>query len=252
MTSSIKLGGHRGRGCTDHEFYQSVRDIPNLPVENTLESIADAFAKGADYIETDAVISGDGVVFSLHNVVPKDHYFGETLPSGLLNTLPFSEIESLSTGRCQNGKITRFSEILACVAKADPKTLPWAMNIEIKGVQGSGQNYEANDYLTKLAETVKNSSLDTTRILWSSLSAWRMCYAYPICSLNRISACCLRKKRKADPFMPIIRMISAIAVCPLKRITSIWCRPHGVSTLIPKQSWAMFIPKSHDHHRKQD
>lgn len=172
--SRLKLGGHRGMGCTDHDFYQNVRNIAELPVENTLESIQAAFGNGADYIETDAVMSGDGVLFTLHNVVPKDHYFGQAIPDQLLNTMNFSDIEKYQTGRHGKGALARFSEMLELVAKADPKTLPWAINIEIKGVQGSGQNYETNNYLEKLAETVRKSSLNPDRILWSSFSLKNM------------------------------------------------------------------------------
>ena len=86
------IAGHRGFGCTDHNFYQSIRDIQNLPVENTLESIEKAFKAGVKYIETDAVMSKDGVLFALHNVVPTDHFFGVEMPTRKLNELNFKDI----------------------------------------------------------------------------------------------------------------------------------------------------------------
>lgn len=166
----IKLGGHRGMGCTDHDFYQDKRDIASLPVENTLESIKAAFENGADYIETDAVMSADGVLFTIHNVVPKDHFFADDRPRDLLNTLPYAEISPYKTGRYNNGTVARLDDVLNHIAAVDPRTLPWSINIEIKGVQGSGQDYEENDYLHKLVKTVENSALGTDRILFSSFS----------------------------------------------------------------------------------
>ena len=166
----IKLGGHRGMGCTDHDFFQDKRNTAALPVENTLDSITQAYELGADYIETDAVMSKDGILFTLHNVVPKDHFFGPQQPADLLNILNFSEIEQYRTGRHHNGKVARLSEVLDRIADLDPETLPWAVNLEIKGVQGSGQNFENNDYLKRLAETVQESNLAPERVLWSSFS----------------------------------------------------------------------------------
>lgn len=180
--SKLKLGGHRGLGCTDHDFYQTRRDISNLPVENTLESIKTAFDHGADYIETDAVMSADGVIFTLHNVVPKDHFFASTIPPKLLNTMDFAEIQKYNIGRENTGKIARLSDVLNLIAQIDPKTLPWAINIEIKGVQGSGQDYEDKAYIANLAKTVEESNLPADRILWSSFSMEniiRMSYKFP-------------------------------------------------------------------------
>src|SRR6218665_2753794 len=117
----LAIGGHRGLGCTDHDFYQKLRDIANLPVENTAESVQAAFVGRADYVEIDAVMSADGVLFTLHNVVVKDHFFGATFPSAPLNTLPFADIATFKTGRHANGRIAPLSEVLSVVAKHSPK-----------------------------------------------------------------------------------------------------------------------------------
>jgi glycerophosphoryl diester phosphodiesterase len=173
MSDNLKLGGHRGLGCTDHDKYQAIRDIANLPVENTKDSIVAAFTEqGADYIETDAVMSSDKILFTIHNVVPKDHFFGASKPDDQfrLNKMNFTDIAKYKTGRHNNGAITPFLETLDAIAAVDPKTLPWVINIEIKGVQGSGQNYEDNGYLDILAETVKESKIPADRVLWSSFS----------------------------------------------------------------------------------
>lgn len=164
------LGGHRGLGCTDHDFYQDKRDIAALPVENTLESIKAAFAKGAAYIETDAVMSADGVIFTLHNVVPKDHFFGTEKPVENLNKLPFSQITQYKTGRHSNGMTTPFQEVLDMIAQIDPQTADWVINIEIKGVQGSGQPFEYNNFINRLATCVLESKIPVQRILFSSFS----------------------------------------------------------------------------------
>lgn len=164
------IGGHRGRGCTDHDFYQPLRNIPHLPVENSLASIEAAFKAGADYVEIDAVMSGDDVLFTLHNVVPKDHFFGERKPTDLLHKMKFSDIQRFKTGRFENGELSDLVTVLNTIAAHDPKTLPWGVNIEIKGVQGSGQPYETNDYLQRLSTSVHASKYPAERILFSSFS----------------------------------------------------------------------------------
>lgn len=167
----LAVGGHRGLGCTDHDFYQTRRPIADLPVENTVESVMAAFAAGADYVEIDAVMSGDGVVFTLHNVVPADHFFAPApLPAAPLNTLPFDEIAKFKTGRHANGRVAPLGETLRAVAKHSPKTLPWDVNVEIKGVQGAGQPREANDFIKRLASAVKSSPVTASRVLFSSFA----------------------------------------------------------------------------------
>ncbi len=166
----LVIAGHRGFGCTDHDFYQDKRNIANLPPENTLQSIKIAFEAGAVYVEIDAVMSADGVLFSIHNVVPGDHFFGEPRPTTKLNSLPFEEINACKTGRTLKGDVATLPEIFALIDKISPKTLPWDINIEIKGVQGSGQPYEVNDYLEKLAAAIKESKIPAERILFSSFS----------------------------------------------------------------------------------
>jgi glycerophosphoryl diester phosphodiesterase len=169
--SRVALGGHRGMGCTDHDRYQTTRAIDQLPVENTVDSVRAAFAQGAAYVEIDAVMSGDGQVFTLHNVVPRDHFFdAANPPSAMLNQMAFADIRRHKAGRFGTGEIAPFDDMLAIIAALDPQTLPWAVNIEIKGVQGSGQNYETNDYLDKLADAVRQSSLPAERVLFSSFS----------------------------------------------------------------------------------
>lgn len=164
------IGAHRGFGCTDHDFYQPLRNIAGTPVENTYESVEKAFAHGAGYVEIDAVMSADDVLFILHNVVPKDHFFTPEIPAGLLNQMNFADIIRYKTGRLANGVIARLDDILKLVAEKAPASSPFAINIEIKGVQGSNQNFETNDYLKRLADAVKQSPLAESRVLFSSFS----------------------------------------------------------------------------------
>lgn len=165
----LAVGGHRGFGCTDHDFYQAWRDIAALPVENTVESVKAAFAAGVDYVEIDAVMSADGEIFTLHNVVPADHFFGAA-PAGLLNTLPFADIARFKTGRHATGRVAPLPEMLALIHDISPATLPWDVNIEIKGVQGSGQPVETNDFIARLAAVVQASPLPVERVLFSSFA----------------------------------------------------------------------------------
>lgn len=164
------IGGHRGLGCTDHDFYQDLRPVRDLPVENTSESITAAFAAGADYVEVDAVMSADDIIFTLHNVVPRDHFFGSVVPQALLNNLPFSEIERYYTGRRQDGTVSALEHVLRVVEAHDPTTAPFAINIELKGVQGSGQAYEANEFLQSIAGTIAEAKFPVERILFSSFA----------------------------------------------------------------------------------
>lgn len=164
------IGGHRGLGCTDHDFYQDLRPVRDLPVENTSESITAAFAAGADYVEVDAVMSADDIIFTLHNVVPRDHFFGSVVPQALLNNLPFSEIERYYTGRRQDGTVSALEHVLRVVEAHEPKTAPFAINIELKGVQGSGQAYEANEFLQSIAGTIAETKFPVERILFSSFA----------------------------------------------------------------------------------
>lgn len=170
MGKRVHIGGHRGMGSTDHDFYVARRDVATLPVENTHDSIMAAYAAGCDYVECDAVMSADGVLFTLHNVVPGDHFFTPDMPPSPLNRMTFTDIEKFRTGRHATGVITPLVDTLSAVAAADPKTLPWAINIEIKGVQGAGQPYEQNDYIARLAAAVRDSGLAPNRVLFSSFA----------------------------------------------------------------------------------
>jgi glycerophosphoryl diester phosphodiesterase len=163
--------GHRGLGCTDHAFYQDLRDIKNLPVENTLASFEAAYKAGASAFETDVCISADGVPFVLHNTVPADHFFGEgNIPLQLLNHLTWDEIARYKTGRFQNGMVARLDETLDLIARYDDKKLPFAVNLELKHLSGSKQAYQKDDFIARVADVVAQSSVATERVLYSSFA----------------------------------------------------------------------------------
>src|SRR5690606_14828917 len=119
---------------------------------------------GAAYVEVDAVLSADHVVFTLHNVIAADHFFGDAAPTQPLNTLPFDDIARYRTGRTGQGQLTTLSETLAYVAAAaptpPPATCPWAINIEIKGVLDSRQPYDGAALVKAIVRAVKESPLD--------------------------------------------------------------------------------------------
>jgi glycerophosphoryl diester phosphodiesterase len=174
MTLDFYNAGHRGLGCTDNPYYGDKRDIKNLPVENTIPSFDAGYDAGMVYFETDAVTSKDGVIFTVHNVKPADHFFGAEKPEQMLNKMNFADIEKYKTGHYQNGQVSRMEDALALAKRRDPKVLSFCINIEIKGNQGSQQDYEDDDFLINLADLVRKSGIDLSRVLFSSFSLENM------------------------------------------------------------------------------
>lgn len=164
----IHKGGHRGLGCTDSAFWTNLK-TPGDIVENSLLSIQSAFKQGADYVECDAVITKDEEVLILHSVNPTDHFF-KTIPTDYINRLRFSDFKNSQTGRSAKGIILTLEELLQNMPTLDPQTLPWSLNIEIKGVQGTNQNYEDQRLTKRIAEITTASGYPTERILFSSFA----------------------------------------------------------------------------------
>lgn len=168
------LGGHRGMGCTDDAFF-AFRAPDTLPVENTLLSFQRAFDLGADYVECDAVLSADGVAFCLHNVVPSDHFFTTPAPSRPLNQMDWADIAGLNVGRAGGGKIARLEDVLAYVSGLEIRGFEingagWIINIELKGVLGSGQDNDSAHLVAGVYEAVRASGIDVRRVLFSSFA----------------------------------------------------------------------------------
>jgi glycerophosphoryl diester phosphodiesterase len=168
---AVALGGHRGLGCTDHEFY-AFRDLHSVPVENTLASVRAAFEAGADYVEVDAVWSSDGVAFALHNVVPGEHFFGERgrVPPHFLNAIPFDVICAFKTGRLGIGEVASLREVLEDVKTIPPRGAPWIVNIELKGVQKTGQPCDTDALVEAVARAIDKAGMDAAHVLFSSFA----------------------------------------------------------------------------------
>lgn len=166
----VWIGGHRGMGCTDHAFYAERRVLEALPVENTVESVRAAFAAGADFVEIDAVLLADGTVAVVHNVVPADHFFGADAPVQPLNRLGWAAVKDCASGRLGTGRLARLDEVLAAVAASDPGTAPYAVNIELKGVQRSAQGWDGHELAEAVAGVVKASGMAVERVLFSSFA----------------------------------------------------------------------------------
>lgn len=115
----ITIGGHRGFGCTDHAFYQ-YRPLAELPVENTLASIRQAFDAGAHFVELDAVFTADNQVAVLHNVVPTDHFFTAPIPAKPINQLPWDDIRNYPTGRHGTGSVALLADVLTLITDVAP------------------------------------------------------------------------------------------------------------------------------------
>ncbi len=168
-THKILIGGHRGRGCTDHAFY-GFRNPASLPVENTLESIEEAFRLGADYIECDVVGSADNQLFLIHNTIPADHYFQPDMPGDRLNKLNWNDIAKFGSGRQGLGRPPLLKDVLAKIESLAPSAAPFVINIEIKGTQNSKQPRDGAAFFEELTRVVLESGVPQDRILFSSFS----------------------------------------------------------------------------------
>lgn len=165
----LRLGGHRGCGCTDHEYTLNQRPQRKIPTENTLESIKNAFSQGADFVEIDVILTKDDIPLSIHNVKPNDHFF-KTKPKKYLNLLDYNQIKEYKTGRKGQGDIAKLEEILKLpeIQSSSLDHCPFKLNIELKGVQSSDQKYDGESLIPLTAKTISKSEVDQNRILLSS------------------------------------------------------------------------------------
>ncbi len=90
---TVRIGGHRGFGCTDHDAFLHRLGVRDAPAENTLESVQLAFRSGAGFVEVDVVQSLDEKLLITHSVNPSDHFFGHEKPE--------IDTQSTSLGRHQ-------------------------------------------------------------------------------------------------------------------------------------------------------
>jgi glycerophosphoryl diester phosphodiesterase len=168
ILDNIKIGGHRGMGCTDHPFTLE-RPKPNTrPTENTTESVRQAFQKGCDFVEVDVVLTKDNIPVCLHNVIPEDHFF-DKIPDRPINMLNYNELLKYECGRTKKSQVSTLEQILEVTHNNSQRTLSFDINIELKGIQSSNQKAtRLDDFCRVVAETLRNSKLETPRILISS------------------------------------------------------------------------------------
>lgn len=167
----MRLGGHRGLGCTDHDFF--VKDQREVP-ENSLESIIQAFEAGADFVEMDVVVTADEVVCVAHNVMPQDHFFMEKKPSKVLNQLLWGEVVCCLAGRVNPRPLALLEEVLVWVkgglSSGNLSSRDFVLNIELKGVQRSGQEWDGGRLAMCVEECIHTTGFDASQLLFSSFA----------------------------------------------------------------------------------
>lgn len=140
----IRLGGHRGSGCTDSPFARAAslrsKARKHKPPENTLESISQAFEHGADFVEIDVLRTLDDVLVVTHSNDLREHV--QSYPPGarFIGDLRMEEVRQLRTGlRGRSGTIPTLAEVMDLVADwRTRRALPdFVLNIEIKDVKGT-------------------------------------------------------------------------------------------------------------------
>ena len=171
---TIRVGGHRGSGQTDHPR-QIEREQRSKPAENTIPSIMKALNDGAEIIEIDAVLSADGVAMVTHSNDLLQHVLTEEARAQLdsnrryVSEYTAEELQQFMLGPHGAGRIPRLEEVIETIAAHDSAVL----NIELKGQQGTDDPNPDN-----LEELVKRSIADVTasdlpesRVILSSFAA---------------------------------------------------------------------------------
>jgi glycerophosphoryl diester phosphodiesterase len=140
----ILLGGHRGSGCTDSPFARSAsprsKGRKSKPPENTLDSIAQAFEHGADFVEIDVLRTLDDVLLVTHSNDLREHVPSYPSSARYIGELRLDEVKQLRTGlRGRSSTIPTLAEVLDLVAEQRARrALPgFVLNIEIKDVKGT-------------------------------------------------------------------------------------------------------------------
>lgn len=184
ILDNIKIGGHRGMGCTDHPFTLKRPQPDTKPTENTGESVRQAFQKGCDFVEVDVVLTKDNVPICLHNVIPEDHFFNK-IPDKPINLLDYQELLKYQCGRTKKSKISTLEEILETTKTHSKRTNTFDINIKLKGNQSSNQKTTGLTELCKaVSKAINNSKIETQRILISSF-----CLEMLLTMVKEISNC---------------------------------------------------------------
>jgi glycerophosphoryl diester phosphodiesterase len=140
----IRLGGHRGSGCTDSAFARvaSLRSSARRtkPPENTLESIAQAFEQGADFVEIDVLRTLDDALIVTHSNALREHVLVPPSAARFMGELRLEEVRQLRTGlRGRSAPIPTLAEVLDLVSEWRTRRAlsDFVLNIEIKDVKGT-------------------------------------------------------------------------------------------------------------------
>jgi glycerophosphoryl diester phosphodiesterase len=140
----IRLGGHRGSGCTDSAFARAAslrsRARNTKPPENTLESIAQAFEHGADFVEIDVLRTLDDALVVTHSNALREHVLVPPASARFLGELRLEEVRQLRTGlRGRSSIIPTLAEVLDLVSEWRTRRAlsDFVLNIEIKDVKGT-------------------------------------------------------------------------------------------------------------------
>lgn len=163
----VLLAGHRGSGQTDAPHARRDPLAQAKPAENSLPSLRQAFADGADFVEVDAVRTKDDQLVVVHSDQLSDHVFGP-LPAERVGDLTLAELRRLRFGRRGDGQIATLPEVLALAAEAAPAASPIALNIEIKDTKGT--HAPRRSIVDLVLRDVAAGPLPADRILFSSFA----------------------------------------------------------------------------------
>jgi glycerophosphoryl diester phosphodiesterase len=170
----VRIGGHKGMGSTDIPPAPSMPGNAAKPAENTLPSFREAFARGADFVELDAVPDAGGVMRVIHSDNLAWHVFGPS-PYNSVGETNSADLDAVQTGANQKGHIPTLSETLDAIRLTDAfNRASFTVNIEIKnnnerqkGVFKPGPD----SYYDLLAETVGRNGFPLDKIVFSSFAA---------------------------------------------------------------------------------
>jgi len=108
--------GHRGYG-------ENLGENPNKPLENTIESVSQAFSEGVSIVEVDVVVSSDGHAVALH-----DDYFGDLSNYVCVNVLTYDQLKEIFHHVPTLKKVLRTAKKFA----RKSETVSGLVNIEVK------------------------------------------------------------------------------------------------------------------------
>jgi glycerophosphoryl diester phosphodiesterase len=177
----IRLGGHRGSGCTDSAFARAAsprsRARGRKPPENTLESIARAFEHGADFVEIDVLRTLDDALVVTHSNALREHVLVAPVSARFIGELRLEEVRQLRTGlRGRQSAIPTLAEVMDLVAEWRTRRglADFVLNIEIKDVKGTRapKHLQGRPSLVELLarQVTAHSALPLEAIVFSSFA----------------------------------------------------------------------------------